>query len=61
MKPYGLSRILFFNSFDKEDCLERGVSSKFMKLKSKVRKKARRIWKGKERGKVRRELAGEIL
>jgi len=38
---------------DKADLLTIGAKSRHMKMSSKVRQEARRVWKGKERGRVR--------
>lgn len=60
MRAYGLKRFLIHDYLDKEDCLSRGSKSQTMKLKSKVRKFARRYWKKSHRLKVVKEIKNSL-
>jgi hypothetical protein len=57
MKPYGLKRLLLFKYPDLADCLEIGVRSQTMKMKSKTRRSARRYHKKRGRMESKSELS----
>lgn len=58
MKAYGLPRFSYLDFPDKQDCLEFGLKSMFMKQHG--RYATRRVFKKKERSFVKHEIHNEI-